>query len=179
MKYEYEVDDHNGNKHSKKEIIDGDITRGEYRTLLPDGRTQVVTYESGPRGHSAKVAYEEGAEASTLSSAPTYSPAPSYAPAASYAPAPYKPAIKPLHHTFTPVEYAKISKRRLLRVLRLVRTLRILINLRPNLGIRLQPISSTFKPINQHLPRRIRLLLKLRLLPTRLFLPTHHNLSLL
>lgn len=180
MKYEYEVDDHHGNKHSKKEIIDGDTARGEYRTLLPDGRNQVVTYESGPHGHLANVAYAGGTDASTYTSAPTYFPAPApsyesapfYAPAPLYAPASYESEVKPLHHTFSHIEYAKVSKHQLVRMLRLVRTLRILINQQPNLGIRLLSISSTVKRVNllhQQLPRRTRLLLKLGLLPTRRF----------
>ena len=34
-------DDESGNKYSHVESSDGKITQGEYRVLLPDGRTQV------------------------------------------------------------------------------------------------------------------------------------------
>ena len=124
MSYEYSVDDYNGNKHSKKETIDGDTAVGEYRTLLPDGKTQIVTYQSGPNGHLANVAYEGGAaDASAYAAAPSYSsmtpdyastttmtpistteyvtPAPvTYAPETTYAPAPastYAPAPAPTY----------------------------------------------------------------------------------
>lgn len=95
VNYEYAIDDYYGNKHSKKEKIDGDTAVGEYKTLLPDGKQQVVTYESGPDGHKANVNYEEGGYVAPVD---TYYPpaAPSYeTPAPSYetpAPATYEPA---------------------------------------------------------------------------------------
>ena len=75
-----------GNDQSKKETIDGHTAVGEYKTLLPDGKRQIVTYESGPDGHQANVAYEDGksadysASTSEIPAAPaTYgAPAPSY-----------------------------------------------------------------------------------------------------
>lgn len=62
MTYEYEIDDYNGNEQSKKETMAGETTRGEYKTRMPDGKLQVVTYESGPFGHLANVKYEEQGE---------------------------------------------------------------------------------------------------------------------
>ena len=59
MKYEYDINDYKGNEQSKKETIDGETAVGEYKTLLPDGKRQIVTYESGPHGHLAHVAYEQ------------------------------------------------------------------------------------------------------------------------
>ena len=44
--YKYSVNDNNGNHHSKHETISGNIVSGEYRVLLPNGRTQVVTYKA-------------------------------------------------------------------------------------------------------------------------------------
>ena len=45
--------------HSRSEASDGTMVEGEYRTLLPDGRTQVVRYRSEPHtGFVAEVAYE-------------------------------------------------------------------------------------------------------------------------
>ena len=88
VNYEYAIDDYYGNKHSKKEKIDGDTAVGEYKTLLPDGKQQVVTYESGPDGHKANVNYEEGGYVAPVD---TYYPpaAPSYE---TPAPATYEPA---------------------------------------------------------------------------------------
>ena len=59
VNYEYEINDYSGNEQSKKETIDGDRQVGEYKTLLPDGRRQLVTYNAGPEGFVANVEYEE------------------------------------------------------------------------------------------------------------------------
>ncbi|XP_050680245.1 uncharacterized histidine-rich protein DDB_G0274557-like isoform X2 [Leptidea sinapis] len=48
-----------GNDYSHNAISDGDITRGEYRVALPDGRTQVVKYTADwKNGFNAQVSYE-------------------------------------------------------------------------------------------------------------------------
>lgn len=45
-----------GNDFSHNAISDGDITRGEYRVQLPDGRTQVVKYTADwQNGYHAQV----------------------------------------------------------------------------------------------------------------------------
>jgi hypothetical protein len=50
---EYRVDQ------SHNAASDGDIVRGEYRVLLPDGRTQVVSYTADwKNGYNAVVTYE-------------------------------------------------------------------------------------------------------------------------
>ncbi|XP_068247652.1 pro-resilin-like [Palaemon carinicauda] len=56
----YEVSDSLlGNKHGHTGYSDGETTKGEYRVLLPDGRTQVVTYSADPKsGFMARVTYE-------------------------------------------------------------------------------------------------------------------------
>ncbi len=87
VNYEYAINDYYGNEQSKKETIDGDTAVGEYKTLLPDGKRQIVTYESGPYGHQANVAYEEGKSGDYYPApAPAYeAPAPAYeTPAPSY-----------------------------------------------------------------------------------------------
>ncbi|KAK3886347.1 hypothetical protein Pcinc_009503 [Petrolisthes cinctipes] len=52
------VDDSNsGNSFSHVENSDGQTTQGEYRVLLPDGRTQVVTFYDNGGGFNAEVTY--------------------------------------------------------------------------------------------------------------------------
>eukprot|EP00095_Tigriopus_kingsejongensis_P008706 maker-scaffold1860_size26228-snap-gene-0.3 protein:Tk08706 transcript:maker-scaffold1860_size26228-snap-gene-0.3-mRNA-1 annotation:"bcs-1 protein" len=94
--YGYAVqDDYSGVNFQAHEARDGDATNGEYRVALPDGRTQVVTYNVADAysGFVADVRYEGYAN--------EYQPAP-YQPApyksAPYQPAPYKSA--PYKHTF-------------------------------------------------------------------------------
>ena len=48
-----------GNDYSHNAISDGDVTRGEYRVQLPDGRTQIVRYTADwKHGFTAQVSYE-------------------------------------------------------------------------------------------------------------------------
>ena len=99
MNYEYAVNDYYGNEQSKKETIDGDTAVGEYKTLLPDGRRQTVTYNADANGYLANVAYVESKGTTLYSAAPlapatqiyptsatveytAVTPAPVYAPAA-------------------------------------------------------------------------------------------------
>merc|ERR1712212_195483 len=52
-------DDYSGNDYNHRSESDGEVTQGEYRVLLPDGRTQIVTYRSDPiSGFEAEVTYE-------------------------------------------------------------------------------------------------------------------------
>ncbi|XP_045507871.1 pro-resilin [Colias croceus] len=47
------------NNYSHNAISDGDVTRGEYRVALPDGRTQIVKYTADwKNGFNAEVSYE-------------------------------------------------------------------------------------------------------------------------
>ncbi|XP_071513998.1 uncharacterized protein, partial [Panulirus ornatus] len=56
-------DEYFGNSHGHNEVSDGSTTKGEYRVLLPDGRTQIVTYSADAEtGFMAKVAYEGEAQ---------------------------------------------------------------------------------------------------------------------
>ena len=52
-----------GNQYGHQEESDGVLTQGEYRVLLPDGRTQIVTYSvEGDSGFQALVTYEGEAQ---------------------------------------------------------------------------------------------------------------------
>ncbi|KAK4327955.1 hypothetical protein Pmani_001615 [Petrolisthes manimaculis] len=60
--YQYTAQDSGrGQNFGHAEQRDGQSSSGEYRVLLPDGRTQVVTYTvEGDSGYVAKVSYEGG-----------------------------------------------------------------------------------------------------------------------
>ncbi|CAL4109028.1 unnamed protein product [Meganyctiphanes norvegica] len=101
--YAYAVkDDYKGVDYSAKENSDGNNVVGEYRVLLPDGRTQIVTYTADHyKGFIADVSYE--GEAQYPEPAP-YKPVPSYkAPTPSYeAPAPSYKAPTPSYEAPAP-----------------------------------------------------------------------------
>merc|ERR1712226_1716979 len=95
--YAYEVnDDYTGTNFGAEEARDGYNTNGQYRVVLPDCRTQTVTYtvdEYG--GYVADVQYDGYAceyhpepkaayHAAPVHHAPAYKPAPTYKPAPSY-----------------------------------------------------------------------------------------------
>ena len=87
--YQYGVqDDYSGANFGQNEARDGYATNGEYRVALPDGRTQIVTYQvaDGYSGYIADVKYEGQAQYPEYK--PTYKAAPAYKPAPKYAPAP-------------------------------------------------------------------------------------------
>jgi hypothetical protein len=52
-------DSASGSDFGHKEGRDGEVTHGEYRVLLPDGRTQVVKYEADENGYKPQIEYEE------------------------------------------------------------------------------------------------------------------------
>ena len=89
--YKYGVDAQDGYNNyvqfGANEARDGYSTYGEYRVLLPDGRTQIVTYNTADAysGNVMDVKYEGKA---------SYAPEPVHKPA----PAPYKPAPAPVYH---------------------------------------------------------------------------------
>merc|ERR1712201_30226 len=129
--YQYGVsDDYSGSKFSAQENRNNYDTAGEYRVNLPGGRTQIVSYNSGPEGYVADVKYEGEAVFPEVKpyvpvAAPAYKPASvvkvaaapvvKVAPVAvnrTYAPAPVvvdKPVVHaPVYHR-APVVYAKPS----------------------------------------------------------------------
>ncbi|KAG6461164.1 hypothetical protein O3G_MSEX012456 [Manduca sexta] len=56
--FAYSVNE-DGNDYSHNAISDGDVTTGEYRVALPDGRTQIVKYTADwKNGFNAEVSYE-------------------------------------------------------------------------------------------------------------------------
>ena len=64
-------DEYSGNDFGHNSNSDGKVTTGEYRVLLPDGRTQIVTYTADHyNGFQAEVTYEGEAR--------PYEPQPSY-----------------------------------------------------------------------------------------------------
>jgi len=46
------------NDYSHQQESDGKVTTGSYRVVLPDGRTQIVTYTADQNGYVADVKYE-------------------------------------------------------------------------------------------------------------------------
>lgn len=55
--FEYAVNDaETANDYNHNAVSDGDVTRGEYRVQLPDGRTQIVKYTADwKNGYNAEV----------------------------------------------------------------------------------------------------------------------------
>ncbi|XP_040581683.1 uncharacterized protein [Lepeophtheirus salmonis] len=88
--YGYAVaDDYAGTNFAANENRDGYSTNGEYRVALPDGRTQIVSYNVADAysGYVADVRYE--GEPHYDSYKPAHKPAPYHPAPAPYHPAPY------------------------------------------------------------------------------------------
>eukprot|EP00094_Tigriopus_californicus_P010493 TCALIF_10122-PA protein Name:"Similar to resilin Pro-resilin (Drosophila melanogaster)" AED:0.10 eAED:0.10 QI:0/0/0/0.5/1/1/2/0/92 len=82
--YGYAVaDDYSGANFAQNENRDNYATNGEYRVALPDGRTQIVSYNVADAysGYVADVRYEGEAKYEPYhpSPKPAYHPAPTYA----------------------------------------------------------------------------------------------------
>lgn len=54
----YAVKDDHYNDYAHETVSDGKTRTGSYRTLLPDGRVQIVTYKADEYGYHADVKYE-------------------------------------------------------------------------------------------------------------------------
>lgn len=78
----YAVKDEYYNDYAHDTTSDGKTRTGSYRTLLPDGRVQIVNYKADDYGYVADVKYEGEAK---------YDYKPAYKPAAYPAPAGYAP----------------------------------------------------------------------------------------
>ena len=89
-------DDESKNDYGHKESSDGKVVTGSYRVVLPDGRTQIVTYKADENGYVADVKYEGEAKY------PEYVESQYKAPAAYAAPAYSTPAYTTPVYT-TPV----------------------------------------------------------------------------
>ncbi|XP_066967063.1 cuticle protein 18.6-like [Macrobrachium rosenbergii] len=101
FEFEYAVQDHyNGLDFGHNENSDGTVVSGQYRVLLPDGRTQIVTYTAdADNGYQAEVTYEGEAQ---YPEPHPHKPAPSYhAPAHSYS-APAHSHSAPAHSYSAP-----------------------------------------------------------------------------
>ncbi|XP_042855737.1 cuticle protein 19-like [Penaeus japonicus] len=73
-------DDYTGNDFAHDETSDGKVTSGSYRVLLPDGRTQIVTFTADHHaGYVANVAYEGEASYPAAKPAAYAPPPPAYA----------------------------------------------------------------------------------------------------
>merc|ERR1712126_511642 len=82
--YEYAVaDDYSGANFGQNEKRDGYATQGQYRVALPDGRTQIVTYNVADAyaGYVADVKYEGVAQFPKYEPKPAYHPTPKPVPA--------------------------------------------------------------------------------------------------
>ena len=75
--YDWAVkDDYSNNNYGQNESRNGDKTTGSYYVLLPDGRTQTVTYTvDGYGGYVADITYSGEAK---YPETPKYKPTPSY-----------------------------------------------------------------------------------------------------
>ena len=67
-------DEATNNDYGHQEVSDGRVVTGEYRVLLPDGRTQIVTYRADENGYRAKVRYEGEAVYPPTPAKPAYAP---------------------------------------------------------------------------------------------------------
>ncbi|CAL4060984.1 unnamed protein product, partial [Meganyctiphanes norvegica] len=80
------VDDYKDLNFGHNSNSDGDVVTGEYRVLLPDGRTQIVTYTADHySGYKAEVTYEGEAKPYHPTQTKYEAPKPSYkAPSPTY-----------------------------------------------------------------------------------------------
>ena len=100
-RFGYKVkDEPSNNDYGHQESSDGQVVSGSYSVLLPDGRTQIVTYTvSGDSGYVAEVRYEGEAKYPEFRSTGSYR-APAYP---SYQ-APVEEVVAPVEEVVAPVE---------------------------------------------------------------------------
>lgn len=103
-------DDASYNDYAHQESNDGKVTTGSYRVLLPDGRTQIVTYKADDYGYNAEVKYEGEIRPYEYkpSYKPTYpaAPVPVYPAEPSYSKPSYpEPAYEPAYKPVSPPSY--------------------------------------------------------------------------
>ena len=100
-RFGYKVkDEPSNNDYGHQESSDGQVVSGSYSVLLPDGRTQIVTYTvSGDSGYVAEVRYEGEAKYPEFRSTGSYR-APAYP---SYQ-APVEEVVAPVEEVAAPVE---------------------------------------------------------------------------
>ena len=104
--FAYDVkDDYTYNNYGQKESSDGKVTTGSYHVLLPDGRTQIVTYKADSYGYNADVKYEGYAKYPEYVAKKEYKKeynGPAYNKAASYEAPAYKGSAYPTPSYPTP-----------------------------------------------------------------------------
>ena len=100
-RFGYKVkDEPSNNDYGHQESSDGQVVSGSYSVLLPDGRTQIVTYTvSGDSGYVAEVRYEGEAKYPEFRSTGSYR-APAYP---SYQ-APVEEVVAPVEEVAAAVE---------------------------------------------------------------------------
>ena len=63
-----------GDYHGHMEHTAGQLTKGEYKVKLPDGRVQVVSYEADQAGFRPRITYEGVAVPEKQHQQPLYDP---------------------------------------------------------------------------------------------------------
>lgn len=65
--FNYAVNDvESANDYQHNAVSDGDVTRGEYRVAMPDGRTQIVKYTADwKNGYNAEVSHNSNGYSNT------------------------------------------------------------------------------------------------------------------
>lgn len=93
----YAIKDQYNNDYAHDTRSDGKVRTGVYRTLLPDGRVQIVSYKADENGYVADVKYQGEAKYDYKPAGykPPYQPAPVYPKPVYPKPAYPKPPAKP------------------------------------------------------------------------------------
>ena len=113
MPYNFEwsvLDEASKNDYAHEENSDGQLVTGKYRTLLPDGRVQFVSYKADDYGYVAEVDYQGEAKYPVVTYQKVVEPAPVPPPVAELEPAypedvyPSASEEKPTYSKSAPVE---------------------------------------------------------------------------